>query len=388
MKNKKKWLSCVALTLAMTTLSGCSMLNAFLSNNGNNSTSDERYSNMSEENEMLNITAPSGIVYPYLPAIKRYIEAGATANVSTYGGAQNQYRGVKIAWECKADNVAKYVVEYGTKADYSDAISETCDETSIEVFNLYKATTYYIRVTAYAANGEVLARDEGRMETTDVGPRFMKIDGLYNVRDLGGYKTSDGKTTVQGLLYRGGSLTTADIYPHSLTDSGKVYMCDVLGIKTEIDFRTAAEAGGHTESPIPGANLAYITLGGYADAFGGFKGGYRDAFLTLADKNNYPVYMHCTGGADRTGTVAFLLNALLGVSELECIQDYELTTFSIYNTRDTKQGTYAGYYQKFREKLDAFDGDTLQKKVESYLLSIGLSKMDIANIKAIMYGEL
>lgn len=388
MKGKKKWVSCMALSLAMTTLSGCSMLNAFLSNNGNNSTSDERYSNMSEENVMLNITAPSGIVYPYLPAIKSYIEAGAAANVSAYGGAQNQYRGVKITWECNADGVAEYVVEYATESDYSDAISESCEENSIEVFNLYKATTYYIRVTAYDASGKVLVRDEGCMETTDVGPRFMKIDGIYNVRDLGGYKTLDGKTTVQGLLYRGGSLTPADVYPHDLTDSGKAYMSDVLGIKTEIDFRTAAEAGGHTESPIPGANLAYITLGGYADAFGVFKDGYRDVFLMLADKDNYPMYMHCTGGADRTGTVAFLLNALLGVSELECIQDYELTTFSIYNMRNTKQGAYAGYYREFREKLDAFDGDTLQKKVESYLLSIGLSKMDIANIKAIMYGEL
>ena len=164
-------------------------------------------------------------------------------------------------------------------------------------------------------------------------------------------------------------------------------MSDVLGIKTEIDFRNQTEAGGHTESPIPGASLSYVTLGGYADAFGRYKDAYRDAFLMLADKDNYPIYMHCTGGADRTGTVSFLLNALLGVSELECVQDYELTTFSTYGARNTKRGTYAAYYQEFREKLDAFDGDTLQKKVEAYLLSIGLSETDIANIKAIMYGE-
>ena len=104
-------------------------------------------------------------------------------------------------------------------------------------------------------------------------------------------------------------------------------------------------------------------------------------------KENYPIYMHCTGGADRTGTASFLLNALLGVSELECVQDYELTTFSIYNARNTKRGPYAKYYQDFREKLDTYTGDTLQEKVETYLLEIGLTQTEIDNIQAIMCGE-
>jgi protein-tyrosine phosphatase len=215
----------------------------------------------------------------------------------------------------------------------------------------------------------------------------MKVDGIYNVRDLGGYITQDGKRTAQGLLCRGGSLTPASVYPHDLTDEGKAYMSEVMGIKTEIDFRPPSEAGGHTESPIPGANLVYITIGGYADAFGGYAQGYKEFFSALAVKENYPIYYHCTGGADRTGTVSFLLNGLLGVSELECLQDYEITSFSIYNVRNSKNGPYADYFQKFRTQLETFAGNTLQEKVESYLLSIGLTGTEIANIKAIMYGE-
>ena len=69
------------------------------------------------------------------------------------------------------------------------------------------------------------------------------------------------------------------------------------------------------------------------------------------------------------------------------MQDYELTTFSIYNARNTKRGPYAKYYQDFRAKLDTYAGDTLQEKVESYLAEIGLTETEIDNIKAIMRGE-
>ena len=41
-----------------------------------------------------------------------------------------------------------------------------------------------------------------------------------------------------------------------------------------------------------------------------------------------PVYFHCIYGADRTGTLAFLLESLLGVGENELAKDYELTSFS------------------------------------------------------------
>ena len=396
MNKRGKWFTCIALSLVMTMFSGCSFLNGLLGSEGNESVKDSSNSLRSEESKddgeveeeaMLNITAPDGVVYPYIATVKQYLEAGASANVGHYGGAVNQYKGIDVEWECDLKNVANYVVEYATKADYSDAIQETVTDTSIALFNLYKGTTYYLRVSACDGQGEVLSSATSTFKTTDMGPRFMKIDGIYNVRDLGGYSISNGKTTVQGLLYRGGSLTPADVYSHNLTDNGKAYMSETLGIKTEIDFRSPTETDGVMESVIPGAKLTYVTLGGYSDAFNRYAPAYKEAFSILANKKNYPIYMHCTGGADRTGTVSFLLNALLGVSELECIQDYELTTFSIYGTRNTKQGAYASYCQEFLETLNTYKGRTLQEKVESYLLSIGLTADEIYNIRAIMCGE-
>ena len=139
---------------------------------------------------------------------------------------------------------------------------------------------------------------------------------------------------------------------------------------------------------IPNATLEYATLSGYSDAYK-YTTGYKKVFTLLADKNNYPIYYHCTGGADKTGTVSFLLNALLGVDETTCIQDYEFTSYSIYGERNTQGGAYGTtYFQPFRATLETYKGDTLQEKVESYLLSIGITKEQIANIKTIMYGEI
>ena len=340
-----------------------------------------------ESNEMT-LTVPNGEVFPYIDSVKEYLQAEVGANVRDYlVSVENPNQPIKVEWSSELD-VAKYKVEYATKADYSNAISMEYPKgtTACELFNLYKATKYYVRVTAFAENGETLAV-EGSFKTTSLGPRVMKIPDIHNVRDVGGYQTSTGQTTVQGLVYRGGTLMPADVYKSELTEEGKAYMSDVMGIKTEIDFRGAKEAGGFTESVIPGATLRYATLSGYDDAFTG-PTGYKTTFQLLADKNNYPIYYHCTGGADRTGTVTFLLNAMLGVSEWECVQDYEVTSFSLYGERNSQSGTYSSYFKRFRDGLDSYGGETLQEKVINFLLSIGVTAEEISSIQAIMFGEI
>lgn len=352
-------------------------------------------SSQSEESTMettmeMTLILPREDAVPYIQQAWEYLQAGAGANVRQYMvSVDNPNQAIKVRWSCEGEDVSTYKVEYATQANYSDAIVENCDGDTdfVELYNLYKATQYYVRVTAQNEKGESLVMEEGTFTTTDIGPRVMLISDIHNVRDVGGYQTSNGKTTKQGLIYRGGTLRPADVYKSNLTDEGAKYMREVMGIKTEIDFRGSKEAGDITESVIPGAKLTYATLSGYADAFTGPEG-YKKTFEILADKDNYPIYYHCTGGADRTGTVTFLLNALLGVAETELIQDYEFTTFSLYSERNSQQGVYANYFKDFRAGLEAFAGDTLQEKVESYLLSIGVTQSQIDNIKAIMYGEI
>lgn len=335
------------------------------------------------------LIGPSGEVYPYAEDYKAYLMAEGDVNVASYCGKNTEaYSAVVIEWKNTSKNLQSYIVEYGTKADFSDATSHELSPAAkkLRLYNLYKATTYYVRVTANYKDGSSESAD-GSFSTTDNGPRTMKIDGIYNVRDMGGYVTASGKRTVQGRFFRGGALSpsTFAAYNHvSLSDNGKKYMSETLGVKTDFDLRSLPENLNLTKSPIPDANLEYYGIDGYLSAFQQTES-YKRVFAALADESRYPVYMHCTGGADRTGTVAFLINALLGVDEKTLIRDYETTSFSLYEERNSKTTAYA--FTPFVNRLKTYGGETLQEKTENYMLSIGVTETEIYNIKAIMFGE-
>ena len=106
----------------------------------------------------------------------------------------------------------------------------------------------------------------------------------------------------------------------------------------------------------------------------------RGVFTDLADESNYPIYMHCTYGIDRTGTVCYLLEALLGVTEDDLGRDYELSAFteSYVNTQE---------FTAFRARIESFEGNTTQEKVENYLLSIGVTAEQISNIRYIFLTD-
>ncbi len=336
------------------------------------------------------ITAPTETVYPYAENAKEYLLATRGEDVGRYlTGMKDSAQDIVIEWECSLESVSGYRVEYYSKTDKSDLkrVDVAASETSVAVRNLYKGAKYQVSVSALV-DGKVKETAKAGFETTSLGPRVMSVDGIFNVRDLGGYATESGKTTTQGLIYRGGALIPYGPYEHNLTAEGKVTMAQEMRIKTELDLRGYGQESGYlTESPIPEATLEYITVSGYASAFS-MKDSFKSVFSFFADIENYPVYMHCTGGADRTGTVAFLLNALLGVSETDLIHDYEFTSFSVYGQRNSIDGTeYGGMFQEFLTKLKSYEGETLSEKTETYMLSIGVTQEEIDSIRTIMLGE-
>jgi protein-tyrosine phosphatase len=329
-----------------------------------------------------------GEAFPYNENAKKYLTAGENANVADFFVfAHHPNEPITLRWT-KVSAADRYEVELfplGNASEPQKFILSASDD-SLELFNLYKAAEYRAKITAFKNN---LPIDTAAMtfKTTALGPRVMKVDGIYNVRDLGGYTTECGKTTRQGLIYRGGALSPADVYDSNLTPLGKDTMKNVLKIKTEIDLRHPDESGISGNSLIPGAELIQIPLGAYDTAFSDCpegKSAYQKLFSTIAQSEKYPIYIHCTGGADRTGTVAFILNALLGVPEEILIQDYEFTSFSVYHMRNTREGAYRDYFKKFRDSLNSFKGNTLQEKTETYLLSIGITETEIETIKRIL----
>ena len=288
---------------------------------------------------------------------------------------------IKIVLECPVEG-AKFKVEYGTRADYSDAVTVNTTGKSIAVNNLLRNTKYYVRITA-TANG-ITRQAESSFKTADIGPRVMTVGGITNVRDLGGYETSFGKTTLQGLAFRGAQL---DIKGTSrLTAQGAELLGTDIALGLEIDLRTASETGGLTKSVVTSAKYLNSRIGSYTAAFSSDqKELFRQIFASYADVNNYPIYVHCVYGADRTGTVCYILNALLGVDEKTLIQDYEFTTFSDAGLRSAATNAEM---KAFLSSFCTLSGDTPAEKAENYLLSIGVTSEEISTIRGIFFGEI
>ncbi|MBQ5746332.1 MAG: tyrosine-protein phosphatase, partial [Clostridia bacterium] len=336
---------------------------------------------------LLTITAPTNgeVVYPYYREAKTYV---VDETLKRSWSVIDSVVPVEIKWTNSYPNVASYTVLYATKSDFSDAkyAYASANATSVGLYNLYKATTYYVKVIANLKDGTTRSVTS-TFDMHEKGPRVMHLDGSYNMRDLGGYMTESGKRTLQGLIFRSGQFDSSfkPNYPKeyistAISDYGKHIALNELGLKTELDFRSGYEAA------IPGANRLEVTLSAYYLAAAANQERIREIFSILANVDNYPIVFHCQGGADRTGTVAYLFNALLGVPEADIIRDYEFTTFSLYGVRTIDSIDYiAKEKYAFFTTLNAQEGDTLQKRVENYLLSIGVTAAEIANIKSIMF---
>ncbi len=319
--------------------------------------------------------------YPYNDQAKAYLTA-KNPTVDDYAVyMSDSAQDVKIVLECPVENT-EFKVEYGTKADYSNAVTVNTTAKSIAVNNLLRNTKYYVRITA-TANG-ITRQAESSFKTADIGPRVMTVGGITNVRDLGGYETSFGKTTLQGLAFRGAQLDIKGV--SRLTAQGAELLGTDIALGLEIDLRTASETGGLTKSVVTSAKYLNSRIGSYTAAFSSDqKELFRQIFASYADVNNYPIYVHCVYGADRTGTVCYILNALLGVDEKTLIQDYEFTTFSDAGLRSAATNAEM---KAFLSSFCALSGDTPAEKAENYLLSIGVTSEEISTIRGIFFGEI
>jgi len=180
----------------------------------------------------------------------------------------------------------------------------------------------------------------------------LGIASVPNLRDLGGYKTKDGKTVARGFVYRSNQL--CEISP---ADMKKLA---ALKLKTAYDLRTAEERQKRPGEVPPG--VKYVWLNVLADSpqsgpaqleglmqdpkkanaeLGGgkveekFKQAYREfvslpsaqkefreLFLAFGDQKKLPTLFHCTTGKDRTGWAAAAFLTLLGVPKDTVMEDY------------------------------------------------------------------
>lgn len=171
---------------------------------------------------------------------------------------------------------------------------------------------------------------------------MIEFECLFNVRDLGGLRTLEGRRVRMGLLFRADALSRL-----AVADAADRQRFARLGLRTVIDLRYPWEI--ERTGRVPGADtLAWHNLSiehrsynqaadmpdvpsdrffadRYAEtAFDG-KAEIRSALELIADAESAPLAFHCRTGKDRTGIIAALVLALLDVSQPDIVADYALT---------------------------------------------------------------
>ena len=283
---------------------------------------------------------------------------------------------VTLSWECSKANTG-YTVIYTTQQDFSDAVEIDTTETSVELEDLFVATTYYWQVVTHMEKGDNYSTVFAF--TTKETPRLLSIDGAYNARDLGGYLTEDGKYRVkQGLIFRGSKLD-------SITEEGIDKFLNVYNITTDFDLRDETDSGFTGESsPVTGVEN-YINIGGvgYSASISSNIEEMKQEILVFIEQENYPIYAHCSAGRDRCGTLMFHIGALLGLSKETLVADYEMTYLS---AKSYAKGDQKGHdwIATFLSAFECLEGETYKEKAENFWLKNGITQEQIDTLRSIM----
>lgn len=237
--------------------------------------------------------------------------------------------GIELKFEPKAGAEAdEYKVLVSDNALFENPIEYTTAGNSVTTNNLRVNTEYFWKVVA----GD--KESKPAKFTTGDYPRWINARPLYNVRDLGGYMTSSGKRVKQGLVFRGGEITTMNGGGHynTIADSSKEVFRNEMDIGVELDLRGASDIsdGYNACAFAENGDIEYqqYAIKSYEQTFTQTRSMVAPIFEILKNANNKHVYFHCFGGADRTGTLGFLLNGVLGVSYTDLVIDFELTSYS------------------------------------------------------------
>ncbi|MEW8957461.1 tyrosine-protein phosphatase [Clostridium sp.] len=190
-----------------------------------------------------------------------------------------------------------------------------------------------------------------------LGERLIPLKGVVNFRDLGGYKTYDGRRVKWNKFYRSDALYT-------LTKEDIAYIND-LGIKVVFDYRSIREVEEKPDPSIEGIEIFNISAMKALDKEDRglsmfdlikkegslrnidrdmLRNSYKDMVINneafketiryISKKNSSPIAFHCTAGKDRTGLAAALILSILGVPEEIILEDYMSTNMYIKSNNE------------------------------------------------------
>ena len=178
---------------------------------------------------------------------------------------------------------------------------------------------------------------------TEKYSRHLRFKSVTNFRDLGGYRTRQGRTVAWRRVFRSGEFAriNQDDY-RRLTE--EIRLAAVVDLRSDFEVKRQG-IGLPAESGIKYYNISFITDGGKTEAEAqrykaftnmgefyleivrdkGFGGRIIQALEIIAEAKNHPLVFNCAIGKDRTGILAAMLLSVLGVAEKDIIEDYSLS---------------------------------------------------------------
>jgi protein-tyrosine phosphatase len=250
--------------------------------------------------------------------------------------------GYDVTWKApsSAGKVQVYAGASPEEIDDDRAVGAGGSSGTVHVTGLAAAPRWYFEL------------DPAKGESLVTADRSLHLASAPNLRDIGGYRTSDGKWVKVGLLYRSDGLD-------ALSDADNATL-QALGVKLVCDLRTNGERSSKPDKEIPGSTneqidiigedeltakiTSAITSGDKAaqqELLGNGKGerllvdggrsfvsapnsqaGYKVFFERIEDPNNLPTVLHCSAGKDRTGWASAAVLTALGVPKATVMQDY------------------------------------------------------------------
>lgn len=267
--------------------------------------------------------------------------------------------------------------DYSTSQIENYAPATALESNTKPIGKTVDGVTYYNQVpniaTPFAstnAAGTLKPLDQLRWFNTTVAMTSPYPLGV-NTRDLGGWACDGGKVKY-GMLVRGGEPNEVD----------KDLMVNQVGIRTELQLLPKSEAR-HTYSAWGIDFYANPEENSYVNYSLSPTSLWKFYLQVVFDSVSHdkPVYFHCGIGADRTGTIAVMLEALLGVSQSDIDKDYELTNFYIVqptNPRRRNVDAYKNYIDQIKNvPLVGGLADTFTNHAISFAVSLGFTAEEI-----------
>jgi protein-tyrosine phosphatase len=229
----------------------------------------------------------------------------------------------------------------------------------------------------------------------------LHIEGLVNLRDLGGLPIESGGLTQYGRLLRSDS-------PHRLSQAGRLALLD-LGVSTVVDLRTVSERENHPNLlvDVVGVRCFHTPIFNDEDEFPAgmvtaadvYCWWLRDrgvgigaAMSAIADSVSAPILVHCHAGKDRTGVVVALLLRLAGVGVDAIADDYALSGVQLADmlARDRISAVEKGMDSARAERLFTVPREAMVETVEriesehggiaEYLRGLGLDQQRVGRL--------